>query len=153
MAAGRAVTGRRAWLAGVAFALVAVTGAACSSSGEASPSPSSAGTAVTLSDFKIKPADAEAPAGPVTFDLTNDGPSDHTFFLVKTDLAEDALPVAEHLVQVDQLAVVAEIDRFPVGTDRSLSVDLEPGAYVMFCNLTGHYESDMHTAFTVTQST
>ena len=140
---------RRAWLA-VALALVAVTGAACSSSSAATPSASPTGIAVTLSDFKIKPADTEAPAGPVTFDLTNDGPSDHTFFMVKTDLADDALPVADHLVQVDQLDVVAEVDRFPAGTEQSLSVDLQPGAYVMFCNLTGHYESDMHTAFTVT---
>jgi uncharacterized cupredoxin-like copper-binding protein len=149
MAAGRWVTGRRIWLA-VALAGLAVAGAACSSNGEASPSPAPSGIAVTLSDFKIKPADTETPAGSVTLDLTNDGPSDHTFFMVKTDLADDALPVADHLVQVDQLDVVAEIDRFPVGTEQSLSVDLEPGTYVMFCNLTGHYESDMHAAFTVT---
>jgi uncharacterized cupredoxin-like copper-binding protein len=149
MAAGRSVTGRRAWLS-VALAAVAVAGAACSSTGEVSSSPAPTGIAVTLSDFKIKPAETEAPAGSVTFDLTNDGPSDHTFFMVKTDLAQDALPVADHLVQVGQLDVVAEIDRFGVGTQRSLSVDLEPGSYVMFCNLTGHYESDMHTAFTVT---
>ena len=116
MAAGRAVTGRRAWLA-VALAVVAVTGAACSSSGEASPSPSPTAIAVTLSDFKIKPAETETPAGSVTFDLTNDGPSDHTFFMAKTDLADDALPVADHLVQVDQLDVVAEIDTFPAGTE------------------------------------
>jgi uncharacterized cupredoxin-like copper-binding protein len=149
MAAGRSTTGRRAWLA-VAIALLAVAGAACSSDGEASSSPSPAGIATTLSDFTIKPAETEAPAGSVTFDLTNDGPSDHTFFMVKTDLAEDALPVADHLVQVDQLDVVAEIDEFPEGTERSLSIDLEPGGYVMFCNLTGHYESDMHAAFAVT---
>ena len=149
MAAGRAVTGPRAWLA-VALSVVAVAGAACSSSGEASPSPSPTVIAVTLSDFKIKPADTEAPAGSVTFDLTNDGPSDHTFFMAKTALTEDALPVADHLVQVDQLDVVAEIDQFPADTERSLTLDLQPGSYVMFCNLTGHYESDMHTAFTVT---
>ena len=141
---------RRAWLA-APLAVLVVAGAACSSTGGASSSPTpGTGIAVTLSDFKIKAADTEAPAGPVTFDLTNDGPSDHTFFMVKTDLAEDALPVADHLVQVDQLDVVAEIDTFPAGTERSLTVDLQPGGYVMFCNLTGHYESDMHAAFTVT---
>lgn len=149
MAAERSTTGRHAWLA-VALAVVTVAGAACSSTGEAAPSPAPTGVAVTLSDFKIKPAETETPAGSVTFDLTNDGPSDHTFFMVKTDLADDALPVADHQVQVDQLDVVAQIDTFPAGTDRSLTVDLDPGTYVMFCNLTGHYESDMHTAFTVT---
>jgi uncharacterized cupredoxin-like copper-binding protein len=141
---------RRAWIA-APIAVLVVASAACSSTGGASPSQTpGTGIAVTLSDFKIKAAETEAPAGPVTFDLTNDGPSDHTFFMVKTDLAEDALPGADHLVQVDQLDIVAEIDRFPEGTERSLTVDLQPGSYVMFCNLTGHYESDMHAAFTVT---
>ena len=142
---------RRAWLA-AAIAVVVMAGGACSSGGGTSPSPTpGTGIAVTLSDFKIKAAETEAPAGPITFDLTNDGPSDHTFFMVKTDLAEDALPVADHLVQVDQLDVVAEIDTFPAGTEQSLTVDLQPGAYVMFCNLTDHYESDMYTAVTVTK--
>jgi uncharacterized cupredoxin-like copper-binding protein len=140
---------QRSWLA-AALAALALIGAACSSGSEpAAPSPDS-GIATTLTDFKIKPAETEAPAGSVTFDLANDGPSDHTFFMVKTDLTEDALPVADHLVQVDQLDIVAQIDRFDAGTERSLTLDLEPGSYVMFCNLTGHYESDMHTAFTVT---
>jgi uncharacterized cupredoxin-like copper-binding protein len=125
--------------------------AACDSGGEApaTPSPENA-IAVTLTDFKIKPAEAETTAGPVTFDLTNDGPSDHTFFLARTDLADDALPVTDHLVDVGRLEVTTQIDRFDFGTERSISLDLEPGEYVMFCNLTGHYESDMHTAFTVT---
>ena len=141
---------RRAWLAAV-LVVLALASAACSSTGGASSSPTpSTGIAVTLSDFKIKAAETEAPAGPVTFDLTNDGPSDHTFFMVKTDLAEDALPGADHLVQVDQLDAVAEVDTFRANTERSLTVDLQPGTYVMFCNLPGHYESDMHAAFTVT---
>jgi uncharacterized cupredoxin-like copper-binding protein len=139
-----------AWLAAV-LVVLALASAACSSNDGASSSPTTGPSiAVSLSDFKIKAAETEAPAGPVTFDLTNDGPSDHTFFMVKTDLAEDALPVADHLVQVDQLDVVAEIDTFTEGTERSLTVDLQPGSYVMFCNLPGHYESDMHAPFTVT---
>lgn len=137
------------WVA--ALAALALTGLACSSDEPSVTGPSpEAGIAVTLSDFKIKAAETEAPAGPVTLDLTNDGPADHTFALVRTDLADDALPVAGHLVLVSELDVVAQIDRFDYGTERTLALDLEPGSYVMFCMLAGHYESDMHAAFSVT---
>jgi len=133
-----------------ALVLLAAAATACSSeSASSAPSPE-AGIATTLTDFKIQPAETEALAGPVTFDLTNDGPSDHSFYVVRTDLPEDQLPVTDHVVDLNQLEVVGQIDKVEFDTQRSLTVDLEPGSYVMFCNLTGHYESDMHTAFTVT---
>jgi len=132
-------------------ALAILTVSALSCAGD-EPSPTSspeAGIATTLSDFKIKPAEAEADAGPVTLDLTNDGPSEHTFLLVRTDLAEDALPVTDHVVDVEQLDVVGQVDRIPADAERSITAELSAGDYVMFCNLTGHYESDMHAAFAV----
>lgn len=133
-----------------ALVLLVVTAAACSSDAASSTPSPDAGIATTLTDFMIKPAETEALAGPVTFDLRNDGPSDHSFFLARTDLAEDALPVTDHVVDLDQLDVSGQIDRIEFDAERSLTVDLEAGSYVMFCNLTGHYESDMHAAFTVT---
>jgi uncharacterized cupredoxin-like copper-binding protein len=140
---------RRVCIATGLVLLVAAAAACSSDAASSAPSPE-AGIATTLTDFKIKPAETESLAGPVTFDLTNDGPSDHSFYLVRTDLPEDQLPVTDHVVDLDQLDVVGQIDRVEFDTQRSLTVDLEPGTYVMFCNLTGHYESDMHTAFTVT---
>jgi uncharacterized cupredoxin-like copper-binding protein len=35
------------------------------------------------------------------------------------------------------------------GSDTTLSVDLQPGHYVIICNITGHYEAGMHTELTV----
>jgi uncharacterized cupredoxin-like copper-binding protein len=133
-----------------ALVLLAAAATACSSEAASSAPSPEAGIATTLTDFKIQPAETEALAGPVTFDLTNDGPSDHSFYVVRTDLPEDQLPVTDHVVDLNQLEVVGQIDKVEFDTQRSLTVDLEPGSYVMFCNLTGHYESDMHTAFTVT---
>ena len=67
---------QRAWLAAASAALV-LFGSACGGSSEATPSPSDdAGITTTLADFSIKPAEKEATAGSVTFDLENDGPSD-----------------------------------------------------------------------------
>jgi uncharacterized cupredoxin-like copper-binding protein len=141
---------RRAWLAG-ALAALSLTVAACGSSGgDASPSPSPSGIATTLADFSIKPAEKEAPAGSVTFDLQNDGPSDHTFYVVRTDLADDALPVKDHLVQLSGLDVVAKLDNVPFNAAPSLTLSMTPGAYVFLCIYPGHYESGMFAAFTVT---
>ncbi|MEP6476257.1 MAG: sulfocyanin-like copper-binding protein [Actinomycetota bacterium] len=109
-----------------------------------------AGIATTLTDFKITTAEAEAVAGRVAFDLQNDGPSDHTFYLARTDLAEDALPVVDHVVNLGALAVVAKTGLLGAGADATVAADLPAGTYVLFCNLPGHYESDMHAAFTVT---
>jgi uncharacterized cupredoxin-like copper-binding protein len=140
---------RRVWLVTAIVALIS-TAAACSGD-EPSATPSTdPGIATTLSDFTIKPAEAEVPAGSITFDLTNDGPSDHSFYLARTDLAEDALPLADHVVETGTLEVVAEVERVAFDAEDLLSVDLEVGGYVMFCNIPGHYESDMHAAFTVT---
>lgn len=133
----------------VPLCLVAV---ACGGSGRgaaASPTPDQ-GIATVLTDFKIKPAETEAPAGEVSFALQNDGPSQHTFFLVKTDLAEASLPVVDHVVDLGALDVVAQAAQLGFGGHTSVTADLSAGTYVMFCNLPGHYESDMHSAFTVT---
>jgi uncharacterized cupredoxin-like copper-binding protein len=138
-------------LLAAALAALSLSAAACGGSSEATPSPSAdAGIATTLADFSIKPAENEATAGPVTFDLENDGPSDHTFYVVRTDLADDALPVRDHVVQVAGLDVVGELDDVPFNATPSITVPMTPGAYVLLCNYPGHYESGMFAAFTVT---
>ena len=141
---------RCAWLA-TALVALSLFAAACGGSGAgAAVATPDEGIATTLTDFEIKPAETETPAGGVSFDLQNDGPSEHTFFLVKTDLADDALPVVDHVVDLGALDIVAQAGVLPFGTEASVSADLSAGPYVMFCNLPGHYESDMHAAFTVT---
>jgi uncharacterized cupredoxin-like copper-binding protein len=137
----------------LATALVALllAGPACGGSGGASESPSpDLGIDTTLSDFKVVAAETEAAAGEVSFDLENDGPSQHTFFLVETDVTEDDLPVVDNVVDLGDLEVVAESGVFDVGARASVTEDLAAGAYVMFCNLPGHYGAGMHAAFTVT---
>jgi uncharacterized cupredoxin-like copper-binding protein len=137
---------------GFAATIVALSFGAAACAGDepaVAPSPD-AGIATTLADFSIRPAETEAAAGSVTFDLVNEGPSDHAFALVRTDLAHDALPMEDHVLLLDDLEVVADAGEVPFDTERSLTVDLAPGAYVMVCTIRGHYESDMHTAFTVT---
>ena len=86
-----------------AVSLIALAFAACST-GTTSPSPAEAspgaggGTAttvaVTLQEWSVLAAPASAPAGSVTFQVTNTGPEDvHEFVVLKTDLDPGALPV------------------------------------------------------------
>ncbi|HZA20748.1 MAG TPA: hypothetical protein VE889_07850, partial [Actinomycetota bacterium] len=50
------------------------------------------GVSATLADFSITLDSDSAPAGEVTFDVTNDAAQTHEFVVFQTDLAEDQLP-------------------------------------------------------------
>ena len=110
------------------------------------------GIDVTVSDFKVEPAETSAPAGELTFDITNDAEHTHEFVIFKTDLAPDALPVGDD-GDVDEegegVEHIDEIEDITGGSTQSLTVSLDAGNYVFICNLPGHYEQGMHAAFTV----
>jgi uncharacterized cupredoxin-like copper-binding protein len=114
---------------------------------------------VTVQEFAVIPASSSAPAGDVTFDVTNKGPDDtHEFVVFKTDLAPDALPTAED-GSVDEegegLELIDEIEDIAVGDTPTLTVSLDAGSYVFICNIydeaeqEAHYQEGMRVAFTV----
>jgi uncharacterized cupredoxin-like copper-binding protein len=110
------------------------------------------GIGVTVSDFKVEPAETSAAAGELTFDITNDAEQTHEFVIFKTDLAPDALPVGDD-GDVDEegegVEHIDEIEDITGGSTQSLTVTLDAGNYVFICNLPGHYTQGMHAAFTV----
>jgi uncharacterized cupredoxin-like copper-binding protein len=149
----------------VAFAvLVAGCGGGASSSAPAtsapatsapiSSAPSAAAGTVTaaLSQFKVELGAPSAPAGSVTFDVTNNGTVEHEFVVFKTDLAADKLPLTADGTTVDEegkgVTAVDEIAEFAAGTTESLTVDLPAGRYVVICNVPTHYTKGMHAEFT-----
>jgi len=116
---------------------------------------------VTVQEFAVIPASSSAPAGDVTFDVTNEGPDDtHEFVVFKTDLAPDALPtVADGSVdeEGEGLELIDEIEDIAVGDAPTLTVTLDAGSYVFICNIVeeeggetiAHYQQGMRVAFTV----
>ena len=114
---------------------------------------------VTLQEFAVIPASASAPAGDVTFDVTNDGPDDvHEFVVFKTDLAPDALPTNEDGTVDEEgegVELQDEIEDIAVGDTQSVTIDLSAGNYVLICNIydkeeqEAHYQEGMRVAFTV----
>ena len=136
---------RRRLVVPMILGLVLVT-AGCSSDDEGT-------VAVTVADFTVTPDPDSAPAGEITFDITNDAEQTHEFVVFQTDLAPDQLPTDEN-GDVDEagegVTHIDEVEDIAGGSSQSLTVNLDAGSYVLICNLPGHYAQGMHAGFTVT---
>ena len=107
--------------------------------------------AVTERDFAIV-APKVLPAGNVVFRVANKGPVAHELLVVR-DTADDALPMRTDGLTVDEdrltrseIGVLEPADAHAV---RNLSLDLTPGRYVLFCNMSGHFLGGMHRVLIV----
>lgn len=138
----------------LAIISTACTGGQTAGGGDGSKSPTSAAgeVRVTEKDFSISVSPTSLPAGEVTFDIHNEGPSPHEFVVIRTDLPEAELPTVNGAVEEDAegVEVLDEVEDVTSDASETLVVNLEPGSYVLICNLPGHYLSGMHTALTVT---
>jgi uncharacterized cupredoxin-like copper-binding protein len=94
----------------------------------------------------------KATAGDVTFAIANFGSIPHEFIVVKTDYELGEIPVGANNrfdEEGDGVKAIDEIKEFPVNTSEVLTVNLEPGTYQLLCNIEGHYQNGMFTAFIV----
>jgi uncharacterized cupredoxin-like copper-binding protein len=149
------------WRSGLVLsaAFFALTAAGCG--GDSGSSGSSQGEAVsstdaTEKDFAIDLANTSLASGQVTFHITNDGPSVHEFVVFKTDLDEGDLPTTKddegnEIVDEEGEGVehIDEVEDIKVDSSQDLDVSLDPGDYVVLCNLPGHYAAGMHSSFSV----
>jgi uncharacterized cupredoxin-like copper-binding protein len=113
---------------------------------------------IVLKDFFVHPNTNQAKVGWLTLEAVNEGMSMHELVILKTDLNPAELPrkeakdhqelVQEYLVNEDDARVetIDEIEEFPVGTSQVKNVFFEPGHYVLFCNIPGHYDKGMYTS-------
>ena len=90
------------------------------------------------------------PSGAVTFEMLNEGAVVHDLWVVRTDLAYDALPVEGGLaVTGGANEVIDKVLETDAGTTVSLTVDLAPGSYALICNIPAHYQLGMRAPFTI----
>ena len=108
---------------------------------------------VTLVTYGTTVSPAHIRPGTVRFLIRNDARHlTHEFFLVRTDLSPDKLPVGEE-GKIDEDSplikriVVAE-DLAP-GDEHDVTVRLQPGHYVYFCNIDAHHMVGMRGEFTI----
>jgi uncharacterized cupredoxin-like copper-binding protein len=95
--------------------------------------------------FSIRGAD-DLQAGNVILDVENQGPNSHELVVVRSDGSD--LPIRADGITVDEDAIEPRIagaweDAEPGARDQ-LQLRLEPGRYVLFCNMAGHYLGGMH---------
>lgn len=92
-------------------------------------------------------------AGPVTFTFKNVGTQTHEMLVVRTDLAVGALPVdpitRRFNEESSEWQVIDEISEYEPGEVNDLTLELAPGKYQLVCNIEGHYQFGMATAFEV----
>ena len=116
---------------------------------------------VTLQEWAVLPDPTSVSAGDVTFSITNDGPEDlHEFVVIPTDLAPGELPTDETGAVSENgegMTVIDEVEDIAIGATEELTVSLDPGNYVLICNIysaeedEAHYAMGMYTAFTVNE--
>lgn len=128
--------------------------AACSSGPSAGP------VSATVKEWQIDLSATKLKAGSITFNITNAGDKEHEFVIRKTDLTSDKLPenadgtISEDAPELSPAGDPSEVAEIKSGSsDRSITLTLQPGHYVIFCNLHVddllHYQKGMHVDFTV----
>lgn len=107
---------------------------------------------VSLKDYSVTMS-SKLSAGSHTFGLTNDGKQPHELVVFRTDLQADALPVdADGRIDEEspELENVADSgDPLKVGGTEAVKAKLDPGHYVVVCNIADHYKRGMLLNLTV----
>lgn len=102
----------------------------------------------------VKVSVPSAPAGVVTFHVTNDS-KDTIHEMIVMYLADPSQPLpyvaADSKVDEDKAGDKGEVSELDPGASGSLTVVLKPGKYLLICNVAGHYAAGMWTEFEVTK--
>ena len=97
-----------------------------------------------LGDYTVDPSVTSVPAGNVTFNATNVGQVPHELMIERMPIKMDAPN------QPNEDAAQGMIDDMGPGQSGSMTLNLKPGNYMLFCNVPGHYAMGQHTMFKVT---
>ena len=129
--------------------------AACSSTGEGGD------VDVILDEWSVVTDVNSLPEGPIKFDIKNAGKLEHELLIVSSDISGGELPTKDDGSFDDDAAGVEvehDIDAIEKGDATSRSYLLDPGSYVLLCNIiediegveTSHYAEGMWTELTIT---
>ncbi|MEX2158108.1 MAG: phosphate/phosphite/phosphonate ABC transporter substrate-binding protein [Dehalococcoidia bacterium] len=125
---------------------------------ELTPPDGAAQVLVQLLEWEVDAEVDTASAGQVYFLADNVGAETHELVVVRSDLEPGDLPVVDGKVDEEAVDFRGEIEGFASGSRASGVFDLDPGTYVLFCNiveveedgeLESHYEQGMFTSFRV----
>jgi len=137
-------------LAGVAFVLAGTVSAPVLAGGKVN---------VMLQEWRIVADSKTVSPGDVTITVQNRGKEKHEMVLLKTDVPFDQLPLSPEggIDEKGAGTVVDEMEDIDPKMIKSMTVKLEPGHYVLLCNmveleegkLEEHYKMGMRVPLTV----
>jgi uncharacterized cupredoxin-like copper-binding protein len=110
------------------------------------------GADMAKATMKVTVDPATVDAGRVTFEVTNASKDlVHEMIVAPLGSAAKPLPYDDKNSDVDENAVhsLGEVEERDPGNAGTLTLDLKPGKYVLFCNVPGHYTAGMWTVLTV----
>ena len=147
-------------LIGVPWIAGACSGSAASSaSGPLSTTPtvgSGGGTvSVALDQWSVTPTTTTVPAGKVNIKVSNDGTIAHELVVLQTDTLATDVSITSFEGEKDRInedtsgTNVGETGDLQPGGTKTITLTLQPGHYVLLCNLPAHYGLGMHTDVTV----
>jgi uncharacterized cupredoxin-like copper-binding protein len=107
---------------------------------------------MTKAPMGLKAQPAEVPAGKVTFQVTNSSKATiHEMILASYAGKSKALPYIdnENRADEDKAGDLGEVSELDPGKTGSLTVEMKPGTYILFCNVPGHLGAGMWTTVKV----
>lgn len=102
---------------------------------------SSGEVTIKATEFAFGPSQISAKAGKLKITMENDGKAVHELVVLRTDAAPGSLKVTDG--RVDEADSVGEISETEAGQSKSHTFDLQPGKYLIVCNVKGHYMQGM----------
>jgi uncharacterized cupredoxin-like copper-binding protein len=112
------------------------------------------GVDMSKATLGIKTSRASAQAGDVTFEVTNTS-KEMVHEMILLYLKDPTKPLAyldkEFRVDEDKSGDKGEVSELDPGKSGTLTVTLQPGKYLLICNVPGHYAAGQWTEFEVTK--
>lgn len=93
-------------------------------------------------------------AGKIAFDVTNLSRSlVHEMIVVAVENPNAPLPYDYNTGRIPekQVKMLGETDEMEPNAEKTITLDLKPGNYLLICNVPGHYAAGMWTPLTVTE--
>jgi uncharacterized cupredoxin-like copper-binding protein len=98
---------------------------------------------VTLDDSTIDVARNIVATGRTALEIHNEGTTVHEVEVFSGAADGQILPVRSSVADTTGLTLIDEVENILAESNASLVIDLEPGTYLLICNLPEHYNNGM----------
>ena len=97
---------------------------------------------VTLAEWSVTPDRQSVPPGAITIAARNPGRVLHDLVIVQSDAGAEDLPIFDSRADETKLKVIGRFQEFKSG-EKEKQFALNPGTYLLICNLPDHYQDGM----------